>query len=436
MGQSNKRAAYTGPHTNEGGVASRINAAEQLRRSVMATMLWEDGFYEDGEAIADRISRLTKEVSPNLAVSIMLEAKRDQKLRHAPLLMAIALAESGALRKESLDEVITRADELAEFLAMYWRNGRRPIDHQVRKGIALAFRKFDEYQLSKYDRAKTIRLRDVLRMVRPKPADEAQAVLWGRLVRGELAPPDTWEVALSGGSDKRETFSRLMNENKLGDLALIRNMRNMVQAGVDTTSIKQYMATRKWGRMLPFQFVAAARHVPAMEPAIEEAMLKCMDGMDKIDGKVSILVDGSGSMSEKLSAKSEMTRFDAACGLAILAREICKDVEVFRFNSVAQMVPARRGFALRDSLGNANGGTQMWSAIRTAGSLSHRRLMIVITDEETTDNGTPSDANADLLAIVNVSHGHNGVGYGKGSIHINGWSENVIAYLQKYLENN
>jgi len=433
MSQINSRARYTGHVTHEGGMASKIGNVEQLRRSVMSTMLWEDGFYEDGEAIADRIVRLTKSILPGEAVEIMMEAKVNQKLRHAPLIMAVALVESGVLTKENVEVVIDRADNLSEFMAMYWKDGRRPIDHQVRKGVALAFKKFDEYQLAKYDRAKSVRLRDVMRMVRPKPENEDQAALWGRLIKGTMKTPDTWEVALSGGADKKEAFTRLLLEKGLGDLAFIRNLRNMTQADVDIDIIRESFKDRRWGRILPFQFVAAARYVPMLEPEIEMAMLKCMEGMDKISGKVVILVDGSVSMGAKISAKSEMARFDAACGLAILARELCEDVTIYRFNDSAKLVPARRGFALRDALGSASGGTEMWNAIRTAKAQGHSRLMIVITDEQTSDNGGVSESDSDLLAIVNVSANQNGVGYGKGSIHINGWSDNVISYLKRYI---
>lgn len=433
MGTINKPAQYSGPVTHEGAMASRIITAEQLQRSVVSTMLWEDGFYEDGEAIADRIIRLTKEAGAIASERVMLAAKNESKLRHAPLLMAVAMAEAGWLKKEHVDAVVDRADSLTELLAIYWRGGKRPLDHQIKKGLGLALRKFDEYQLAKYDRAKAVKLRDVLRIARPKPVDEIQAALWGRVIKGELATPDTWETALSSGDDKRETFTRLLTEKKLGDLAFIRNLRNMVEAKVDTAVIRQSFAERSWRWILPFQFISAARYVPSLEPEIETAMLKSMEGMEKIDGKVTILVDGSGSMSAKVSAKSEMTRFDVACAVAILARELCSDVEVFRFNDSAQMVPARRGFALRDALGSSGGGTMMWNAIRMAGSLTKRRLMIVVTDEQTSDHGSISEAHADLLVIVNVAANQNGVGYGQGSLHINGWSENVIGFIQKYL---
>jgi 60 kDa SS-A/Ro ribonucleoprotein len=87
--------------------------------------------------------------------------------------------------------------------------------------------------LAKYNGGqKVVKLRDALRMTRPKPADLDQAGLWRKLVKGELATPDTWEVELSKGGDKKASWSRLLAENKLGGLAILRNVRNMTKAGV------------------------------------------------------------------------------------------------------------------------------------------------------------------------------------------------------------
>ena len=47
-------------YTHQGARAVRVSPELELRRSVMATMLWEDQFYEDGQTIADRISSLVK----------------------------------------------------------------------------------------------------------------------------------------------------------------------------------------------------------------------------------------------------------------------------------------------------------------------------------------------------------------------------------------
>ena len=64
-------------------------------------------------------------------------------------------------------------------------------------------------------------------------------------------------------------------------------------------------------------------------------------------------------MFSPLSAQSEMTRAEAACGLAILAREVCDEVEIFTFSTEVVQLPPRRGFALRDAIigSQPQGGT-------------------------------------------------------------------------------
>lgn len=52
------RATSTVPSTHEGAPAKRISTLDQLRRTTLACLLWEDSFYEDGKAIAERIAEL------------------------------------------------------------------------------------------------------------------------------------------------------------------------------------------------------------------------------------------------------------------------------------------------------------------------------------------------------------------------------------------
>src|SRR5215510_7050000 len=201
-----------GPRTHEGAPARKISTELQLRRSVLACLLWESQFYEDGVEIAGRIAELVPKVAAEKVAALTVEAREQMKLRHVPLLLVRAMARHKthrALVSETLARVIQRADELAEFVAIYWKDGKVPLSGQVKKGLAAAFPKFDEYQLAKYDRGGPIKLRDVLFLSHAKPRDEAQAAVWKRLIWGRLTTPDTWEVALSesgkdGGADKRE----------------------------------------------------------------------------------------------------------------------------------------------------------------------------------------------------------------------------------------
>jgi 60 kDa SS-A/Ro ribonucleoprotein len=79
-------------------------------------------------------------------------------------------------------------------------------------------------------------------------------------------------------------------------------------------------------------------------------MLKSIKSYARLPGRTRLLVDVSGSMFAPLSAQSEMSRAEAACGLAILAREVCDEVEIFTFSQDVVKVPPRRGFALRDAV--------------------------------------------------------------------------------------
>lgn len=418
-----------GMRTHEGAPARHISPELQLRRSVLACMLWEDQFYEDGVAIAGRIRELVARVAVEKVAALAVEAREKLKLRHAPLLLVREMARLATHRHlvaGTLTRVIQRADELSEFVALYWSEGKQPLSAQVKKGLAAAFTKFDEYALAKYNRATPVKLRDVLFLSHAKPVDAAQAELWKRLVEGELATPDTWEVALSSGADRREAWERLLSENKLGALALLRNLRNMAEAKVSEQVIRDGLAHMKTERVLPFRFIAAARYALQWEAELEKAMFRALEGQSKLPGKTVLLVDVSGSMDAQLSRRSEMRRNDAAYGLAVLLRETAENASIYTFSDKLVRVPARQGFALRDALNASqpHSGTYLGRALQ--GMEENYDRLIVITDEQSHDAVPNPRARGYML---NVASYQNGVGYGAW-MHIDGWSDSVIEYIR------
>src|ERR1700736_4458751 len=200
--------------THEGAVAQRVDAKRELRRTVLTCLLWEDAFYEKGSEIASRIAGLAATNKPEDVAALACEARDAMQLRHAPLFLVRELARrkgAGSLVAESLERVIQRADELGEFVALYWKEKKQPLSAGAKRGLARAFTKFDAYQLAKYDSDRVgVKLRDVLFLCHAKPKDAEQAAVWKRLVDGELATPDTWEVSLSAGGDKRSHWERLL----------------------------------------------------------------------------------------------------------------------------------------------------------------------------------------------------------------------------------
>ena len=439
MARMNVKTKADQVFTHEGGKAvSGLRSIEQLKRSILACFLWEGEFYEDGQSIADRIVATAEKCAPEEVAALAVTARKVHNLRHAPLLLLRVLAKTGAgkpgLVADAIEQTISRADELAEFLSIYMSDKRQPLSGQVKKGLAKAFGKFDEYALAKYDRAGKYRLRDVLFLCHAKPKDAEQKALWERLINNELKTPDTWEVALSGGADKKEAFEGLLREGKLGYLALLRNLRNMEQAGVDRDLIKATLLARKGAqRVLPFRYVAAARAAPQLEPIIDQALCAAIQELPPLKGHTAVLVDVSGSMDHVLSSRSDMKRIDAAAALASIIN-VDGELTVATFSEGLAIVPPRRGMAGVDAVirSQPHSGTYLGKAIATLEQVMEQKKrsidrLIVITDEQSHDTvGAPA---AKLAYLINVASAQNGVGYRNGWTHIDGFSEGVLKYI-------
>lgn len=433
-----------------GTYAAKQDSEALLRRSVMACLLWENGAYENGKEIADNIKNLIPQVDPQKVFDIAVEARTRQKLRHVPLFIARVMASLDthkSLVGNLLPQIIKRADELTEFMALYWKDGRAPISKQVKVGLARAFQNFDEYQLAKYNRDDQVKLRDVLFMVHANPGQKSE--LFKKLADNELTTPDTWEVGLSAGKDKNETWTRLINEGKMGALAFMRNLRNMEQAGVTKSVIKKGFDTINPRWLLPLNYFAAAKHAPNWEREIESLMLRGFEQAPKLPGYTIFVVDVSGSMGTAVSSKSEFSRIDAAITMALIASETCEHVSVYatagndgtRIHRTAKIKP-RRGFALCDEI-------KASTSIVGGGGIFTRQCLEYIKSHETE---TPdrivifSDSqDCDLPErripkpfgtknyIIDVSANSRGINYdGAWTAEISGWSEHFLDYVFAY----
>lgn len=459
-----------------GNQTRELTAYEKLQRSAINCLLWEDTFYEDGESIADRIKKYMEQVTPEQARSVLKEAKVDNKLRHMPLFLLVNMAKNGYLTAEDVANTITRVDDMSELLSLYWSTdwkdstgntvkNKHTVPKSIVKGIQKALPKFDEYQLAKYrgDRY-DVSLKTVIKMTHPKPENAEMEALWGRAINGNLATPDTWEVGLTNchtPAEKKEFWTRMLTEktekgfNKLGALALIRNLRNMQSVNVDEDNIRSALGSASMSKILPFQLVTAARYAPQLEDVLETKLFESIDSMEKLEGDTVVLLDTSGSMRSPLSGKGETTCQDVAASMGAIIRGVCNKSIIYTFQEDIQVVPSgRKGFALIDCVRRApSGGTSVIDCTNDAIRLykeSHNgkypARVIVVTDEQTNSDGTgcswrrgttvkldnlPSNCNG---YIINVGTYENGVGYNNSCnyVHINGWSENVLKYISAY----
>ena len=429
--KTNVKKVVTPVFTHEGAKASsNIGALNQLKRLTSSCLLWENEFYVDGKGISDQVKIAVGKCSAEDVSNLAIDLRTNGNLRHMPLFLARELARNtnGNVVGKTISGVIQRADEMAEFLSIYWKDKKQPLSKQVKIGLANAFDKFTEYNLAKYNRDGAIKMRDVLFLCHAKPKNELKAKLYKKIVDNKLDAPDTWEVALSAGADKKETFIRLINDKKLGGLALLRNLRNMVDSGVDRSIISKALSETNFDRVLPFRFIAAARACPSMEPELDKVMQTVLTAnKDKLNGKTILLVDVSGSMDVKLSAKSDLSRLDTACALGILLAGISDNLEVYTFSNSIVQVPARKGMALSDAIirSQSHGGTDLANAIKKINTMTYDRL-IVITYEQT--QTVPSKPNGKSY-LINVASNQNGISYNSSWKRIDGFSENVVKWI-------
>lgn len=415
------------PFTHEGAPASLISPESQLRRSVLSCLLWEDEFYENGKAIAERISRLARQLPVETVAALADEARNRHGLRRVPfLLLTEIILQGGPAVAQAIEQAIRRPDDMTALLEIYWRDGKWPLSAQMKKGLAAAFGTFSEYQLAKYDRDGPVRLRDVMFMVHPKPVDAEQEALFRRVAERKLATPDTWETALSAGENRRKTFERLIREGKLGYLALLRNLRNMMEAGCDRELVKRAILARKGAELVfPFRYVAAARACPELAETIDQALCQSLADLPEFDGVTAVLVDVSHSMNDPLSAKSDLTRMDAA---ATLAAVMPGTVRIFTFSTDLKEVTVGPGLKAVEAIraSQPHLGTQLRKALRDLNERARFDRLIIITDEQSGD--TLFAPPVERAYLINVASNRNGIGYGEW-IHIDGFSEAVLRFI-------
>ena len=439
----------------EGALSAKQDYSGQLRRVVLANLLWEDIAYCDGEKVADTIRQLVPLVSAEEVYSLALEARTLQKLRHIPLFLAVQMCRypgHSLLVKDLLPKIITRADMLTDFLAIYLReNGNKAsLSHQAKKGLAEAFHNFNAYKFAKYDRNAAIKLRDVMFLVHPKPRDREEARLFKMVAERTLPVPETWETMLSAGKDRKETWTYLINEGKIGGLAFLRNLRNMMKAGVDRKVIEYGFDALNSTMLLPMNFLQAARMNPEFRREIERVMLRAYSGLPKLPGRTLFIIDASGSMVAHLSSRSLLTRYDAACAMAMLAVSQCEDCEIAvtagddwrRIHSTQYLRYLAEGFDLIGQIDAVKMGMQA-GGIFTRQCLEWCRKNIegefdrIIVFSDSQDCDYPDRIMPEPFGrynyICDVSAERYGINYrGVWTAEISGFSEHFLTFIAAY----
>lgn len=347
----------------EGAKAFKLTPELELY-SAVATAGLSDTFYEKDGKRLERVQELMKTNDAEFVAKLAVYARNKMNLRSIPMVLAVELAKGNsgnALVSKAVNGVVQRADEITELLAYYELANKRTgtkklnkLSKQVQKGLAQAFNRFDEYQFSKYNRDTAVSLRDALFLVHPKAKSEEQQLIFNKIAAKELAVAYTWETELSalgqqkfaGEKEKAAAFrakwEELIDSGKLGYMAMLRNLRNIIEAEVSRESMNKVCAfianenAVAKSKQLPFRFLAAYREVNKLNSAFVTMVLNALEdavtaSVKNISGfdertRVTIACDVSGSMQKPVSAKSKVMLYDIGLVLGMLMQSKCKQV--------------------------------------------------------------------------------------------------------------
>ena len=363
-----------------GGKAYQLSPEMELYTAV-ATCMVDDSYYEKGADRLDRIKALIALCPAEFTARLAVYARKEMNLRSIPVVLAVELAKIHAgdnLVSKVISNIVMRADEIKEVLAYYQVTNTREatkklnrLSKQVQKGLAKSFNRFDEYQFAKYNTASAVNLKDALFLVHPKAKDENQQDIFNKIAAGELSTPYTWETEFSelgkaGFATKvaqtaafAAKWEELVGSNRLGYMAVLRNLRNIITKGSDTAfaaamAIITDEQKIRAAKQLPFRYLSAFNEVEKLKAeqglfeSEKQKIKTALNGLEKAlviscanipvqQGKTAILSDNSGSMfgdyggKSLVSAMSKRNTADIANLFAVLYWNRAQDAYIGLF---------------------------------------------------------------------------------------------------------
>lgn len=361
---------------NYEGADAYLLSPELALYTLAVTSPLQDKFYEKANKQIQRLRTLIAKNDPEFVAKLAVYTREKMYLRSITLVMTVELAKihnGDDLLCRLASRVIQRADEITELLAYYQRANERTsikklnkLSKQLQRGLALAFNKFDEYQFAKYNRQTEVKLKDALFLVHPKAKNANQQQIFDKIVKDSLEIPYTWEVELSALGqqafaselERKKAFKtkwqELIQSGKLGYMALLRNLRNMIQAEVDVMSMKEVeqrlhdplQVARS--KQLPFRFLSAYRELQNVKSvytklinnALEEAIMASTANLKGFDEHTKVLIacDTSGSMCTPVSPRSTVQMYDIGLLLGMLLQSRCKAVMTGIFGDTWKLI--------------------------------------------------------------------------------------------------
>lgn len=444
-----------------GAPAYSMDAKSKLVTQVLCSFFDEEQFYGKNTEDMTQTIKAVIAKEPQFVSNLAVFARRVFNMRSVSHVLTAYLAHETSGKpyvRSTIDGVALRGDDLTEIMAFYLSTFGKPIPNSLRRAIADKLVTFDEYTLAKYKGDnKAVKMRDLICLCRPRPQTSKQEDLFKRCLENCLETPLTWESELSAHGNNAETWEKLIDSGKVGYMALLRNLRNIIKANPSNIQkvydIIQGPERVRKSKQLPFRFYAAYKAVADIAGSkvfdvLESALESSVDNMPKLPGTTVIAVDVSGSMSSPVSEKSEVECYEIAMLLGLLANRICNNSIFYIFNDNIEKMAVSSRCSILGNVKNTMcyGGTDM--------SLPFQKMIddkiqadriIILSDNMNNCNswlswlGKPTQRYADEYRKITGNniwvHGVDLQGYGTQQFHgaktniIAGWSEKVLDFI-------
>lgn len=388
--------------TNKSGhIAYAMPDKAKLVTQVITSMYGEAKFYGDTTNEMIKTANAVLEKEPKFVANLARYARKEMHLRsvsHALTALVAHNVKSKPYIKEVVADVVERADDITEILACYLSMFGKPIPNGLKKALATALGRFNAFQISKYNGGnKQIKFKDVLKLTHAKPKTAEQSELFKAIINDSLPTAERWETELSAKGNNKETWEKLIAENKVGYMAMLRNLRNIVNA--NPSNIDKVFAKLSdknevlKSKQLPFRFFSAYRELANVANAgsrvfdtLETAIEHSVENMPKLHGKTVIAIDTSGSMTFPTSSKSSIACADIAKLLAVMSAKICDDVILYNFdNNIYKFHYTNRGGIISTAMAitTNGGGTNISLPLQKMLSENiHADRLIILSDNE------------------------------------------------------
>lgn len=326
-------------------------------------------------------------------------------------------------RKVNKGGLVYRLDDMLEIAACYFAlNPGKRLPNSLVKGFKQVLENSDAYELAKYQgKDKTVSLVDLVNLIHPKPSEKLSET-FKQLMNGELKQFNTVEdkntkagqkVAAkvkSGEITKEEataelktakesTFKELIDENTIGYLSLLRNLRNILLNTSDAKLIKDTCNALtdekaiKKSLVFPHQIDLAletllnelgSKATPFVK-ALNDAYEKAIPNLSELGatGKTAVIYDDSGSMTSKIhigpgKSGSQGAIEKAALIAATLAKGL--NADVYRFATSCTKKPYNPNDSIntiKNIFNRADGGGTSFSTIFPALTEAYDRVFII-----------------------------------------------------------